>query len=81
VDDIEEQREIAAKILEQLGYVAKSVSSGEEALAFMQKGQADLVVLDMIMNEGMDGLETYRRILGIHPHQKAVITSGFAETG
>jgi two-component system, cell cycle sensor histidine kinase and response regulator CckA len=80
VDDIEEQREIAAKILEQLGYVAKSVSSGEEAVGFMQKGNADLVVLDMILNGGMDGLETYRRILEIHPHQKAVITSGFAET-
>jgi two-component system, cell cycle sensor histidine kinase and response regulator CckA len=80
VDDIEEQREIAAKILEQLGYVAKSVSSGEEAVAFMQQGRADLVVLDMILNGSIDGLETYRRILEIHPHQKAIITSGFAET-
>lgn len=80
VDDIEEQREIAAKILEQLGYMPRSVSSGEEAVAFVKKGQVDLVVLDMILNGGIDGLETYRRILEIHPHQKAIITSGFAET-
>jgi two-component system, cell cycle sensor histidine kinase and response regulator CckA len=63
VDDIAAQREIAARILEQLGYVPKSVSSGEGALAFMQEGKADLVVLDMILNGNMDGLDTYRRIL------------------
>jgi two-component system, cell cycle sensor histidine kinase and response regulator CckA len=80
VDDIAAQREIAARILEQLGYVPKSVSSGEGALAFMQEGKADLVVLDMILNGNMDGLDTYRRILEIYPYQKAIITSGFSET-
>ena len=29
----------------------------------------------------MDGLETYRQVLTIHPGQKAVIASGFSETG
>ena len=28
----------------------------------------------------MDGLDTYREILKIHPRQKAIIVSGFAET-
>jgi len=34
----------------------------------------------MIMNPGIDGLETYKRILELHPGQKAVIASGFSET-
>jgi len=34
----------------------------------------------MIMEPGMDGLDTYFKILEIHPHQKAIIVSGFAET-
>jgi DNA-binding NarL/FixJ family response regulator len=34
----------------------------------------------MIMGPGIDGLETYRRILRIRPGQKAVIASGFSET-
>lgn len=34
----------------------------------------------MIMDPGIDGLETYRRILEIHPDQKALIASGFSET-
>jgi DNA-binding NarL/FixJ family response regulator len=32
----------------------------------------------MIMNPGMDGLETYQKILQYHPEQKAVIASGFS---
>jgi len=34
----------------------------------------------MIMDPGIDGLETYRRILELHPRQKAIIASGFSET-
>jgi len=37
-------------------------------------------VLDMIMDPGMDGLETYKRILEINPKQKAIIVSGFSRT-
>jgi len=34
----------------------------------------------MIMNPGIDGLETYRQIREINPKQKAIIASGFSET-
>ena len=34
----------------------------------------------MIMDPGINGRETYERIIKIHPQQKAVIVSGFAET-
>ena len=40
----------------------------------------DLVILDMIMEPGIDGLETYERIIKHHPGQKAVIVSGFSQT-
>ena len=35
----------------------------------------------MIMDPGMDGLDTYKKILELHPEQKAIIASGFSETG
>ena len=80
VDDVEEQREIASVMLKKLGYSVTSVSSGEEAIEYMKDNSADLLVLDMIMDPGIDGLETYKRILKLHPKQKAIIASGFSET-
>jgi len=34
----------------------------------------------MIMNPGINGRETYERIIKTHPNQKALIVSGLAET-
>jgi CheY-like chemotaxis protein len=46
-------------VLEPLGYRVEMASSGEEALAFLDRTTVDLLVLDMVMSEGMDGVETY----------------------
>jgi len=80
VDDVEEQREIASRILKKLGYSVTSVSSGEEAVDYLKDNKADLLILDIIMDPGIDGLKTYKRILEFHPGQKAIIASGFSET-
>jgi DNA-binding NarL/FixJ family response regulator len=44
------------------------------------KHSVDLIVLDVIMDPGMDELDTYRSVLEIHPKQKAIIVSGFSES-
>jgi signal transduction histidine kinase len=80
VDDVKQQREIASSILKKMGYSVLSVPSGEEAVMYLQENSADLLVLDMIMNPGIDGLETYEKILKFHPQQKAIIASGFSES-
>ena len=80
VDDIKEQREIASSMLEQLGYLVESVSSGEAAIEYLKSSSVDLVLLDMIMDPGIDGLETFKQIIKLHPGQKSVIASGFSET-
>jgi CheY-like chemotaxis protein len=80
VDDMESQRKIAAHLLGHLNYQVHTVESGEAAVQFLEKNTVDLVILDMLMGIGMDGLETYREILKRHPGQKAIIASGFAET-
>jgi len=80
VDDMEEQREIVSDMLDSLGYAVSSSASGEEAITYLENHDVDLLLLDMIMEPGMDGLETYKKILRDHPGQKALITSGFSET-
>lgn len=80
VDDIQEQLDIAENMLTRLGYTVHTAKSGMQALAIIKRQPVDLVILDMIMPGGLDGLETYQKIIQLYPHQKALITSGFSES-
>ncbi|MGA7105155.1 MAG: ATP-binding protein, partial [Candidatus Deferrimicrobiaceae bacterium] len=80
VDDVEEQRDLATAMLTILNYRISSVASGEEAVMYLKSHPCDLLILDMIMDPGMDGLDTYKRVLEIFPKQKAIIVSGFSES-
>jgi len=81
VDDVVEQRDIAAAILGKLGYQVTTAASGEDALAWLAQNETDIAVLDMIMDPGIDGCETYRRLIDLKPGLKAIIVSGFSESG
>ncbi len=81
IDDDEVQRDVSTRILKKLGYAVSAVESGEKAIEFLKDNPQDLLILDMIMPPGIDGAETYRLISRIHPGQKAIIVSGFAESG
>jgi signal transduction histidine kinase len=80
VDDVKEQLEIASDILTELGYRVHTAASGEAAVTFLMNRSVDLLLLDMIMAPGIDGMETYRQIVQLHPGQRAVIASGYAES-
>ncbi len=80
VDDVEAQRDITCSMLNRLGYETIAVSSGEEALSYIKNNVADLVIIDMIMDPGINGKETYEQMIKIRPGQRAIIVSGFAET-
>jgi signal transduction histidine kinase/nitrogen-specific signal transduction histidine kinase len=80
VDDLMEQRQLAASMLEILGYEVITASGGEEALELLAAQPFDLVLLDMIMHPGIDGLETFQRILTLQPGQRAILVSGYAQT-
>jgi PAS domain S-box-containing protein len=80
VDDTEEQRKIASALLKSIGYQVATVKDGHEAVEYIRKNKVDIAVIDMIMEPGFGGLETYREILKINPGQKAIIVSGFSQT-
>ncbi len=79
IDDVLLQREIATMLLEQLNYVVYTAQSGEKGLAFLKNNKVDLILLDMIMEPGIDGLTTYKRIIEINRKQKVIIASGFSK--
>jgi PAS domain S-box-containing protein len=79
IDDEPRQREIAEELLTSLNYQVTVMSSGEAAVTYLATHSADILVIDMIMDPGQNGRTTYEHILKIHPQQKALVASGFAE--
>lgn len=80
VDDEEQQRDIAFRLLTELNYKAATAASGRAAIEYVRRKSFDLILLDMVMPNGMNGRETYEEIIKIHPGQKAIIASGYART-
>jgi len=79
VDDQETQCLTTRNLLTNIGYHAFTVTSGEEAVKICSETPMDLVILDMILEQGMNGRETYEEMLKINPQQKAIVISGFSE--
>ncbi len=72
VDDEPNMRWGLTEALGQMGYAARVAASGEEALAEMARGPADLVLLDLKL-KGMDGLATLRRLRERWPDAVVII--------
>jgi len=80
VDDEENQRDLARDILSSLGYEIVLAKNGSEAIDYIKTHSADLIAIDMVMEDEFDGLDTYRNIIEHQPQQKAIIISGFSAT-
>jgi len=80
VDDVEEQRTLMNEMLGRFGYSVATVDSGEAAVSHIRSDQFDLILLDMVMDPGIDGLDTLTQVLEIVPDQKAILLSGYSET-
>ena len=80
IDDRKEQREIASRMLTTLGYEVESVKNGPDAVEYLKKNDTDQLWLDMILEDDMDGLDTYKEILKFKPDQRTIIVSGYSES-
>ena len=80
VDDEVLLRDIASQMLQAMGYKVDSVSSGELAIKFVKDNPVDLIMIDMLMEPGINGRQTYEEIVKLYPAQKAIIVSGFSES-
>ena len=78
VDDEPQLRDLASQMLQTLGYHVDSVSSGELAVELVKENPMDLIILDMLMEPGMNGRQTYEEIIKLYPDQKALIATGFS---
>ena len=74
------QRDIACQLLTTLGYTATSCASGEEAVSLLREKDFDLVILDMLMEPGINGRQCFEKIQTLRPDIKAIIVSGFSKS-
>ncbi|MEN8155005.1 MAG: response regulator [Acidobacteriota bacterium] len=79
VDDNMDHGLLVENMLTTMGYRAEKVPSGERAIEYVRKKVPDLVILDMIMDPGMNGYETYIKLKEIDPHIKVLLSSGYSE--
>jgi len=75
VDDETGVRQSLVGILEDEGYVADAVESGEAALTALESRRYDLVLLDVWL-PGLDGLETLARIRTLDAQLPVIVISG-----
>lgn len=57
--------------------VVGEASSGEEVLEKLEGWLPDLVVMDLLMPGGLDGIETTRRIRTLAPHSQVVVLTAY----
>ncbi|SMC21913.1 PAS domain S-box-containing protein [Desulfacinum hydrothermale DSM 13146] len=79
VEDQEEQRLLVETGLSDLGYRVISAPDGPAAIQLAREESPDLILLDMVLDEDMDGADVYREVLSFRPHQKAVVVSGYTD--
>ena len=79
VDDEPSMLKYLQTVLELDSYRVTTASNGTEAVEKVQRGNPDLVLLDMVM-PGADGLETLQRIREARPATKVVMLSCVRDT-
>ena len=78
VDDEIDFMQTLIKRMRKRGFDVAGVESGEEAMKLIKKQDFDVVLLDVKMPQGMDGIETLRKIKKIRPLIEVVLLSGHA---
>ncbi len=68
-----------AGVLADEGYEIATAASGQEGLDLLQEAQPSIVMLDISMEPGIDGIETLRRIKEMRPELPVIMITGHGE--
>jgi CheY-like chemotaxis protein len=80
VEDEPSVRAYVCSQLASLGYQLEAVASGPEALRILEKDRSfDLLLTDVVLPQGMSGVELARRATSISRNLKVLLTSGYSE--
>jgi PAS domain S-box-containing protein len=80
LDDEQIQLEIADSLFTELNYIVRTVSEPAKIIKEINDFKPDLLILDMILGESLDGLDVYKNILSHGINVNTIIVSGFSES-
>ncbi len=80
VEDEPVIRELAQVILQECGYKVLQAESGRDALwVWGQRGTAvDLLLTDVVMPDGISGMDLAQRLMATNPNLKIIFASGYS---
>jgi len=78
VDDDANLRRMLRAVIEEEGYEVQEAANGDEAIRVWPSIDPDVVLLDIVMPNGPDGLSVLERIRSLAPEQIVVMMSGKA---
>jgi CheY-like chemotaxis protein len=80
VEDEPQVLQFVCSQLEVLGYRVEAVTTGRDALALLQSEQKfDLMLSDVVLPQGMSGVDLARQASAVRPELKVVLTSGYPD--
>ena len=77
VEDEPDLMDVAASLFTSMGYDVLTASSGREAMDVLEQRDVDILFTDVVMPNGMDGLELASYTRTHYPDTKIMLASGY----
>jgi PAS domain S-box-containing protein len=78
VEDNADVAEVGREMLSQIGYTVRIATNARDGLQMVERERFDLVVSDIVMPGGMNGVDLARAIRGAFPHLPILLVTGYA---
>jgi len=79
VDDEKPVRDVLTKVLAQRGFAVTAVPSGTDALRELQSDRYSLMLLDIRMSPGPNGIDVLARALDLDPDLRIIMLTGVSD--
>ena len=80
VEDEAPVRTMTSMFLKTLGFTVHGAASAQEAFEVLERsGQIDILLTDLVLGEGDDGLKLTRALKTAHPQMRHILMTGYAD--
>src|SRR3990172_1566597 len=76
IDDNEEHASATAESLQKVGYKCRIATSGKEGLKFIEDGELDIIITDLIMHD-IDGMQILKKTKERLPEAEVILITGY----